>query len=484
MASADEVSSLVSGKITDVNAIASDAVASAQSLLEDIADALPGRPPYFTPAEFPTDIPDIGIDAEEPERPNIENLVDDATIPEIGDIGIPDEPVVSLPDEPTIDDIDLPTPPSVDIVPFALDFPEDTTDFDVQPFEYTESEYTSALNDAVKAKLLYDVENGGTGLDPEVETAIFERQNERDLIALEEAIQNLKAEWAKSGFPLPNGVLNAQIQDLYEKYQLTREDRSREVTIKQAELAQNNTQFAVTSGLQYESMMIQHAENVANRALDAAKSTVTLGIAFYNAQIDRFKTELEAYRVGAQAYESQIRAELAKVEVYKAEMQGAGLKADVQGQRVSIYRQQVEIVNALYGKYRTQLEGARTKAAVEAERLSAFRTRVQAQLDKVRGLVSIYQADTDRYNSDLRKGAAQADIKVRQQELQSRNAEASLRLAIENARANLQTFINTAQMNVESAQGSAKVYTSLAAAALDSLMAVVQLGATSSTTEE
>jgi hypothetical protein len=484
MATANEVNGYVTGNIADTSDIISQAIVDANEIITELSQSIPETPPYLELDDFQTRLSRVTLSITEPERPNIENLVDDAEIPTLGDIYIPSTPTVTSPTAPTISDIVLPEKPSVDIVPFAIAFPEDTiTDTDVTAFEYTEAEYTSTLLDAAKAKLLSDVQNGGTGLGAAIETAIFERQEERDLIALEEAVENLKAEWGKAGFPLPDGVLAAGVQDIYEKDVNTRTDRSREIAIAQAELAQNNTQFAVTSSITMENMLLQHFNNVADRALDAAKSAVTLAVAVFNVQVDRFKTRLEAYRVGAQAYEAQLRGELAKVEIYKADMEGAKLEADIQEQRVSVYRQQVEAVNSIYSGYRTQVEAARVTAGIEAERLSAFKTRVEAQLDKVRALVATYEADTSRYNATIREGEAWANTQIKQQELQARNSETALSLAQDAARTNLQAFMNVAGMDIQKSQSNAELYIQIASAALGSLNNVVQLASTSAVTE-
>lgn len=483
MATAEDVDGFVKANITDVNAIAQDAVTNAKIFLDELAQAIPESPPYLEIDDFPVNLDRVSLRVEAPERPNIENLVDDAEIPLLGDINLPNVPSDISPSAPVLEDITLPDPPSTNILPFTLEFPEDTiTDSDIAEFEYTEAEYISGLQDAVKAKLLYDVENGGTGLDEDIETAIFERGAERDLIALEEAVQNLTSEWGKSGFPLPTGALAAQIKDIYDNYENTKLDRSRDISIKQAELAQTNTHFAITSSLTMEGILMQHANNVANRALEAAKAVTTMSIAVFNVQVERFKARLGAYKTGAEAYEAQLRGELAKVDIYKAEMEGAKLATDVQQQRVSIYGLQVEAVNSLYSRYRTQVEAARVTASIEAERLSSFKVRVEAQLDKVRALVATYEADISRYNASIRDGEAWANVEIKQRELLSRNHEAALSLAMETARINLQAFIQITGMQVQQAEGGASIYNNLAATALSSLNSVIQLGSTSAVT--
>lgn len=484
MADAAEVNVFVEDKIDQMDAISTAALESADEFLDGMLAEMPRTPVYSFVSELPLELIQGTIDADEPERPNIENLVDNTAIPDTEAIVIPDLPPDAdtvLPEKIILEDITIPDDINVETIELdpSLVFPTDTmTDSDVSPFEYTELEYISTLQDAVKAKLLYDVKNGGTGLATDVETAIFERQEERDQIELEEAVQRVKDEWSQGLFSLPNGALEASLKDVYDKFELIKLDRSRDIAFKQADLAQTNTHFALSSSIAYEGQLLQHADNVANRALDAAKSVVNLGIALFNVQLQRYQSSLEAYRTGVQVFVEQLRAEGLKVQNYTAQMQGAKVKADVQGQRISNYTAQISAISEIYNNYKVQVEAAGVKANVEAEKLRAFEIKIKAEVDKVRSLVGIYAADTDRYNSNMRKGAIDSELLLKQNDLISRNHEGNLKIAVETARMNLDSFAKTAQMRINASLGGARNYSLLAQGAMDSINSVVQLGST------
>jgi hypothetical protein len=484
MADAAAVDALVEEKISQMDSISTTALAGSQEFLDGMIANMTRAPIYRFITELPLELIQGTIDADEPDRPDIENLVDNTALPATEAIVMPLSPSDSdteLPAVVILEDISIPNDISVDNIELdpSLIFPADTmVDSDVNPFDYSETEYVSNLQDAVSAKLLYDVVNGGTGLDKDIEEAIFERQKERDEIELEKAIQRIRDEWSQNLFPLPNGALQAQIQDVYDKYELIALDRSRDIVIKQAELAQTNTHFALTSSIAMEAQLLQHADNVANRALDAAKSVVNLGISLFNIQLQRYQTALEAYRTGVQVFVERLRAEGLKVQNYTAQMQGAKVKADVQGQRISNYTGQIAAIGQIYDNYRIEVEAAGVKAGVEAEKLRAFKIKIEAEVDKVRALIAIYAADTDRYNSNVRKGAVDSELLLKQNDLISRNHEGNLKIAVETARMNLETFVKTAQMQINASLGGANAYTVLAAGAMDSINSVVQLGST------
>ena len=489
MADAAAVDALVEEKISQMDSISTTALAGSQEFLDGMLGNMPRTPSYEFISELPLELLQGTIDAEEPDRPNIENLVDNTALPDTEAIVIPDLPADAdtvLPDKIILGDITIPDDINVNIIELdpSLVFPTDTmVDSDVSSFDYSETAYVSALQDAVKAKLLYDVENGGTGLAVDVETAIFERQEERDAIELEEAIQRVRDEWSANQFSLPNGALQAAIKDVLDKFELIKLDRSRDIAIKQAELAQTNTHFAISSSITFEAQLLQHADNVANRALEAAKSVVNLGISLFNIQLQRYQSSLEAYRTGVQVFVERLRAEGLKVQNYSAQMQGTKVKADVQGQRISNYTAQVAAISEIYNNYRVQVEAAGVKAGVEAEKLRSFKIKIEAEVDKVRSLVAIYAADTDRYNANVRKGSIDSELLLKQNDLISRNHEGNLKIAIETARMNLDSFAKTAQMRINASLGGANAYTVLAAGAMDSINSVVQLGSTATVSE-
>ena len=486
MADAAEVDFLVEEKIAQMDEISTTALEGAQEFLDGMLGSMPRPTSYSFFSQMPLDMLGDPIEADEPDRPNIENLVDSTAIPTTEAVVIPtlpDDADTELPDKIILETIAIPEDISVGIIPFPadLEFPVDTmTDSDVQPFDYTESEYRSTLQDELKNRFIAELQEGSTGLTEDAEEAIYTLRDERDEDELVEAIQRLKDEWSQNLFGLPNGSLQADIDDLYDKYTFHKLDKAREVQIKQFDLTQTNTHFNITSSLALESSLLQHADNVANRALDASKSVVNLGIALFNVQLNRYQVSLEAYKTAVQVYSEELRAEGLKVANYTAQMGGAKIKAEVQGQRLDNYRAQVAAVGEIYNNYKVQVDAAGVKANVETEKLRAFKIQVEAEVDKVRALVAIYEADTSRYRTNVTKGATDSELKLKQQDLISRNYEGDVKIALEAARMNLDSLAKNAQMKINASLGGARNYSLLAGAAMDSINSVVQLGSTAS----
>lgn len=109
----------------------------------------------------------------------------------------------------------------------------------------------------VEDKLLDDIRTGGTGIADDVQQAIWNKAADRDLLAANEAMQMAAEAFGKKGFPVPPDRLRAQQTELADKYAMTRADKSRDVMIATADLAQKNTQFAITGLTEVEKLHLQ-----------------------------------------------------------------------------------------------------------------------------------------------------------------------------------------------------------------------------------
>ena len=486
MATAADVDFLVDEKITQMDDISTSALEGATEFLDGMLGSMPRTPIYQFISEMDLDILGEPLEVDEPTAPNISNLVDNTALPATEAIVIPDSPAdedTAIPLEIVLEDIPIPDDVNVKIIELdpSLTFPVDTmVDSDVSPFEYTEAEYQDELLDTVKAQIIGHIEEPAPAISPEVYYAMIQENKNREDENMLLRIKRIKEEWSTGLFTLPNGAFQAAIDDAYKERDILIAQFTHTTLIKQFELTQANNHFNLTAGINLNGQLIQHADNVANRALEAAKSVVNLGIALFNVQLQRYQSALEAYKTGVQVYVEQLRAEGLKVQNYTAQMQGAKVRADVQGQRITNRNSQIAAIGQIYDNYKTEVSAAGVKANIEAEKLRAFKIKIEAEVDKVRSLVAIYEADTSRYRVNISKGTAEADLRLKQQDLISRNHEGNLKIAVESARMNLDALAKNSQMIINASLGGARNYSLLASAAMDSINSVVQLGSTAS----
>ena len=150
--------------------------------------------------------------------------------------------------------------------------------------------------------------------------------------AREEAIRN----FAARGFSMPGGALVEPLARADQEAIDKSASLSREIAIKQAELEQTNFQFAFGQAIALEGQLLNHANAVSQRAFEAARFTAQIAIDLFNAAVNLFNAKSQAYQVEAVVYRERLQAEIAKVEIYKAQVEGQRITSEVNQQTVAL----------------------------------------------------------------------------------------------------------------------------------------------------
>jgi hypothetical protein len=440
-----QTNTAVTEQISNANDRASTAANESESFLAALRDSALATAPSIgvvTPGNISISIP--GISAVAPSRPTtaidaIKNRIavppplDFATttittnFPELNEKTII-KPTVSLPDAPTfttelsaekptiaevinanaptesvpdkitgIGTYNIPSPPSVTIADFGDAIPAYTLSVPDVEFSYVEPIYSSALKDALGTKLLSDVENGGTGLSEEVEDAIWERTRERDKRDYDDAKDKLDSAWSGKNFSLPDGVLTELRQSLIVDARNLSTERSRDILIKQAELAQANTHFAITSSLSLEQLELNHANEVNNRALESAKSIIEFAIAFHGLKIADYNIQLERAKIQAVEQGSRLEAEKLRLEAYRVEMLEVQAKSGLDKDRLAGYNLDLERYNNLLKLFSAEQGAVATALGIEGLKIDFYKENIndhKARLDAQRNQALLFEAQT------------------------------------------------------------------------------------------
>lgn len=325
--------------------------------------------------------------------------------------------------------VPLPAPPamlSISVRPFSgLNLPE--IDFTVPeltivaptPLTYVaQDHYNSAVLTAVQAELLDRIQNGGTGLNPNVENAIWDRGREREARTMRDQLDQLDR-MESMGFALPPGVwLDARLKIATENAYANM-GLSREIMIKQAELEMQNVMQALEQANQLERSLIDYTNQREQRAFEAYRYLTQAQIETYNAQVRAYAAYVDAYRVKATIYEAQVRAEVSRVEAYRAEIAAEQAKAEINTAMVSQYRVQADIALSNIEVYKAQLDAIRTKAEIErtkvevyGEQIKGFVAKVNAYTAQVEGFRAGIQAEATKqeaYRAQVSAYSAQVD---------------------------------------------------------------------------
>lgn len=415
---------------------------------EEIPFTPPANPPLNALPDLPDlDVPEFAERAPEvsyPVRPTL-NYGNAPVIPTIGEVAMPNAPAldaIATPDYLALSVVEM------DAVNLRSDYLAKLENIPTMellkpaPYSYTRGPaYASTLLSNLKATITARLA-GGTGLSPAVEQAIWGRARDRETkIALANEAEVMRGSTA-FGFALPSGVLAAQLREAQQTYYGKLSGLSRDVSIKQAEMEQENLKQAISQGMELESKLLDYSTRVEQLAFDAAKVAAESAIQAYNAQVDGFKALLSSYQIYAGAYDTIIKGELAKVDVFKAKLQGEQTKAeinktmtdqlkafiDVQMTKVKVYESQITAANSLVNLEQVKISavgeqikayGARVNA--ETSKVEAYKASVQAEASKV----EIYKIKADAFSTvaGVRAEHARAQIARYAAIAQTRSAE-------------------------------------------------------------
>jgi hypothetical protein len=410
-----------------------------------------------TPDSIDIELGDLsGVVPEVPPTEAINTSVSFVTpefTPSVSDIFIPDAPAPidtsGVPARPAINTaVELPATPSfdmpamdslVDIVIPSFTAPTLPTFTDTAPVfsdaapsvlvNWTEPAYASENFDEVKA-VIQRMFAGGTGLPPVIEQQMFDRARGRLDITARKSVVEAFDTFANKGFTMPPGMLVEQVNAAREDNQLAANAQERDIRVLVAEKEIENMRFAVQQGLAAENIIFNIFNNAALRGFEAAKFTVEAQITLFNAKVSLFNALTGAYQTNAQVYKYKLDAELAALDVYRLQLEGAKLTGDINLQKVQVYNARVQALMSQVEIFKAQMDGARVQADVArtqiegyradvqayAERIGAEKSRFDAYKTQVEGEVAkvgVYDAQARVFASLVAAEAAKADVRVK-----------------------------------------------------------------------
>ena len=284
---------------------------------------------------------------------------------------------------------------------------------------------------------------GGTGLNPTVENAIYERSRSKADAEARRVRDSALNDMAGRGFTLPTGALTSAIQQARQAGADANAAASREIVVMQAEMEQKNLQFAVTTSAALRSTLLsaslsymQNLVTINGQAIDYAKSVVGLVVEAYNIAQKVFSSKLDAYRADAAVYETQLKSALAGVELYKAEIDGFSALVNADRQQIEVYKARVETLQTLANVYKSNIEATVAQASLEKLKLELFQAQVQsyaamvnaknsewqayqAELAGETAKVNVFRAEVDAYQAEVQGFKAIVDSKVAQVQAQA-----------------------------------------------------------------
>jgi hypothetical protein len=383
------------------------------------------------------------------------------TIPVLDALSAPEKPTLSLPTAPTFSNVVLPTITDIVLPTLTALSPADDLTAPSNLFSYSEPEYASALLDATKAKLLNDLQNGGYGIEPADEEALWARERDRELRNANAASMEATRQMAARGFSLPPGAMLAQLSSIQQSGLEKVSTASRDIAMKRADMYVENRRFTITESRELENLSINLHLSVMERALNSAKAVAEYGIALYNARVNKFNVLMEGFRAQVQAYSAQVQGALGQLEAQKIKLQVATTEVEVQRNQAQLYTTQVEGQRALIDMYRSDVAALEGLANVERLKIDLFRAEVESYSEKLRAGTLQLQG----YEAQVKGNLTQAEIyrdqitaQLTQAEIAKAQAavvEANARVKVENLRAAIAAAVGNADIYRSQTQGVA-----------------------------
>jgi hypothetical protein len=274
---------------------------------------------------------------------------------------------------------------------------------------------------------------GGTGLNTEVEDAIYDRARAKNDLEAKRVQDAAFADTAARGFTLPGGALTSALARARQDAANNNAKAANEIAIAQAEMEQKNLQFAVTTSASLRTAavnaMLSYMQGLTalnGQALDYAKSIVASIVQVYDTQVKSFTLKLEAYKAAAQVYDVKVRATSQVIENYKAQIQALEMLTNVDRTKVDVYNAQINSLKVYADLYKMQIETVISKASLEKLKIDLFQSQIQAYAAQVQAKtaewngyqarlageetrVKVFSAQVDAYNGEVAAYKAKTD---------------------------------------------------------------------------
>lgn len=318
-------------------------------------------------------------------------------------------PEITTPNTPELTQIILPDAPEVNIIEFEDLYPHGVPLFNATvpdgAFTYDEREFTDDLLEKIKDVLIKRLD-GGTGLNPIVEKAIWDRGRDRESKVFLSSERALLVERGAMGFSRPTGSLMAAMDDLFAELQSKTIELSREIMIKQAEMEQSNLKDAIAQTISLEDALIKQYMAINQRLFEAAKYTRDMFFEIFKAKISQYNTQVEAYKAFIQIYQARLQAESTKIELFKAEVSAKGLLLDFDKNKVGLFE-------ALNNFQRIKVDLFKELYAAEANRIKIEEMKIdlfKSQVDGYSKGIESYSADIQAFSEVIKAQGAKLGV--------------------------------------------------------------------------
>lgn len=228
-----------------------------------------------------------------------------------------------------------------------------------------------------------------------------------------QAEQESLSDWLARGFTLPGGALEAKLAQIRQLNRDKKAQLNRDLWLEEAKLEIENLRFAIQQGIAYEGMLRDSWVKLYGIVQAMAATDIETTLKVLEAALSLYKTQVEAWSVEFSTIKDQIQIELAKVEVYKAELDGQKLIGQLNQQDVELYKARWEAVKAQADVYKTSVDAANGLLQAELGKVEYAAKRIQIYTAQVGAYGEEWKAygiaaEAEKSKAELFKAQSQA----------------------------------------------------------------------------
>lgn len=356
----------------------------------------PEAAPQFSPS---------AVDINLPAAPNPIDLSGAPVKPALQAITMPNQPSLNMPSMADLTQIQIPDFTFPVLPTFNDEAPEFEGGIPETTINWVEPTYSSSTLEEVRTRVSAMLQ-GGTGIPPAVEQALFDRAIERENQLTHRAVDEAHQTFASRGFDMPPGMLAKQVNAALEENRFKTSTLAREIMAKCAEWEIENLRVAVERGIAMESMLIDQFNNMAQRSFDLQKLRLDADVQVFNSRVSLFNARQTAYQVAADVYKTKLEGELASIEVFKALIEGEKAKGEINEQHVKVYTARVQAVGQAVEIYKAQMQAAQIQSDTNKNLIEGYRVDIQAYAERI----NARKVEFDAYEARIRGEAAKVGI--------------------------------------------------------------------------
>jgi hypothetical protein len=399
--------------------------------------------------------------------------------PATGDHAFPNAPEYSLPSIPSLTNITVPSFIEGTINPPTSRMPVSNIDVPAQAqLDSGGLSPEDALVAAAKSKLINNIRNGGTMLNPQVEVDILNRDLERQEQALQDQLDKLTAQWAKLGWSVPDGLLAGSYIAVNNEYMNKTLDRSREIAVKQAELEQSGMFKSLELAVSLEGLLIGNLNDYAKRVFETSKATQEITVEIFKERVALYNLNLEAFKTDVETYKISVEAEMTRAEVYKAELAGLQTIALIDEEKVKIYTAQINAIMQRVEIYKTTVQAVAVMYEAEKQKLEGYKLLVDAYTEDINSITEIYKGQLDGFKSYVQAYSASADAQTKLMDIDLKAQVATVDASLKEWEIQLNLIVENTKIKLQALDTVAKTASNLAAGAMAAGHSAVSLQGT------